>query len=643
MTPSTGDRIVVAVDFGTTFSGYAITISQLFSSICCAEVCTAWLSPTAAVQKLLTKSPSSRRKLQPQPFIFITDFIHYSWSGGGPTSDKVPSQLAYVKDPACELKMESLDIDGFDVIPSPSTAPSSKPKRISDTTIQWGYQLKQGQPRLHYLKLLLDPRQELPEYIARADLVKQLQQCGKTATEAVADYLSLILKEAENALRIRFGEQMLSTTKIEYVLTVPAVWSDAAKDATIKAAEKAGLGSSLHMISEPEAAAIYALKTMEHNILSEGDIFIVCDAGGGTVDLISYEIMSLHPLQLQECVPGCGSVCGSALLNMRFENFVKARMGHAQFAGLCKQSPMSWEMALRFFEEHVKREFNPSNGYYEHDDTEFFIPLSGVQDDASKGIKFGFLKMCSADLVELFRPLIDRVMALVEGQKRDLLTAGKVARGVILVGGFGQSRYLHATLQTRFGAIRKESSAPESNFNALGLQFSVIQPLNAWTAVVRGAVLSNIEGQKILCSRRARRHYGVHCVHGYREGVHSPENKYWDSISEDYWAHNQAEWHVRKGDAMPSSKPVLLPFNIRHDGHGVHSCYPIALLVSDDDEAPSELSRNLQTRELCKLVVNLEEVPKKHWKKRHQRKVGLTLRCRSWLVWSSRAGRFLST
>jgi hypothetical protein len=37
-----------------------------------------------------------------------------------------------------------------------------------------------------------------------------------------------------------------------------------------------------------------------------GDAFVLCDAGGGTVDLISYEITKKAPLELKELVPGKG-------------------------------------------------------------------------------------------------------------------------------------------------------------------------------------------------------------------------------------------------------------------------------------------------------------------------------------------------
>ena len=41
--------------------------------------------------------------------------------------------------------------------------------------------------------------------------------------------------------------------------------------------------------------------------LEVGDAFVICDAGGGTVDLISYEIVSLKPFKLKELVKPRGT------------------------------------------------------------------------------------------------------------------------------------------------------------------------------------------------------------------------------------------------------------------------------------------------------------------------------------------------
>lgn len=40
--------------------------------------------------------------------------------------------------------------------------------------------------------------------------------------------------------------------------------------------------------------------------LEVGDALVICDAGGGTVDLTAYEVMNLKPFQLKELAPARG-------------------------------------------------------------------------------------------------------------------------------------------------------------------------------------------------------------------------------------------------------------------------------------------------------------------------------------------------
>lgn len=77
---------------------------------------------------------------------------------------------------------------------------------------------------------------------------------------------------------------MMSKTKVEYVLTVPAVWSDKARQMTMEAAVRAGLGLGsvgaggdggqegglLRLITEPEGAAEYALRSIQPNSMKVG-------------------------------------------------------------------------------------------------------------------------------------------------------------------------------------------------------------------------------------------------------------------------------------------------------------------------------------------------------------------------------------
>ena len=83
------------------------------------------------------------------------------------------------------------------------------------------------------------------------------------------------------------------------------------------------MGKNLQIISEPEAAAIYALHAMDPHSIQVGDTFVLCDAGGGTVDLISYTVSALKPiLKVTEAAMGSGRLCGSTFLNRIFQKFL---------------------------------------------------------------------------------------------------------------------------------------------------------------------------------------------------------------------------------------------------------------------------------------------------------------------------------
>ncbi len=86
-------------------------------------------------------------------------------------------------------------------------------------------------------------------------------------------------------------------------------------------------------------------------------------------------------------------------------------------------------------------------------------------------------------------------------------------KSVLLVGGFGQNNYLKERLRSSFSPIE------------------VLQPLNAWTAVVRGAVMMGIAQSNpslalvSVTSRVARKHYGVGLSVKFDEALHDSSKK----------------------------------------------------------------------------------------------------------------------
>lgn len=107
----------------------------------------------------------------------------------------------------------------------------------------------------------------------------------KTATDYAKDYLHSINQYVtQEILPNRFGTKFLQNQKLSYVITVPAIWSDKAKEQTRQAACAAGIEKdNLTLITEPEAAALYCATLCNEVDLEPGDRFMICDAGGGTV------------------------------------------------------------------------------------------------------------------------------------------------------------------------------------------------------------------------------------------------------------------------------------------------------------------------------------------------------------------------
>jgi molecular chaperone DnaK (HSP70) len=127
--------------------------------------------------------------------------------------------------------------------------------------IKWGYDTCNSGEVLRGVKLLLDESQKT-RYPPSLKSKELLDKKGKFPAEVVAAFLKKLVKQGRHILCRRFGDAAESMD-IDYVLTVPAVWSDKAKNATLSAGLAAGmLASNVFLISGPEAAALYCFNTM---------------------------------------------------------------------------------------------------------------------------------------------------------------------------------------------------------------------------------------------------------------------------------------------------------------------------------------------------------------------------------------------
>ncbi|PSK40200.1 Heat shock protein 12B [Elsinoe australis] len=562
------ERIVVSCDVGTTYSGLSTlpSVPSYFTN--------------QLVRVAVAYHPDADRADQ---IAVLKD-----WPGGnGETSEKVPTELVYEEG---------------------SEVPT------------WGYEIPAGEDRFTCIKLLLDENKVLPSWVSREELVKQLEEVGKTPVEAVTDYLIQMNGCVREQLNRQLTKDYVDAAEIEYVMTVPAVWSDAAKDATMTAARNAGMSGSLKLISEPEAAAIFTLSTLKGVKLQVGDVFIVCDAGGGTVDLITYEIQHTDPLRFREVVPGQGGLCGGVFIDLAFENYLKQRFGKREFAKMCREKPMMLPTALSYFEDKVKRKFNPD----ETGKVTFKVPVPGMPDDSSFGVKDGFILLTTKVVESFFVPQVTKTLALIQSQRDQGADAGKDPKGIILVGGLGKSKYLYHRIQEHFGKNTDDSQAdeelfvpPTRNAGASKPAFLIIQPVEAWTAIMRGAVVSGIAGYDMVTSRKAVRHYGVPFDDNFSSCKHRPESKFWDKLDECYRAKNQMDWFIKKGQEVKSGEPILVAFHRCHTDEDFPGAIKETLYCCDEDDAPTELDDDDLIYPLCELVVDTDRkiIPAKSWDK----------------------------
>jgi molecular chaperone DnaK (HSP70) len=87
----------------------------------------------------------------------------------------------------------------------------------------------------------------------------------REASGVCEDFLREIYVHVSKKLRQEMTELTWNNTPMECWITLPAIWSDEAKDATSSSAKKAGFGArhddDVFTIAEPEAAAIATLKS----------------------------------------------------------------------------------------------------------------------------------------------------------------------------------------------------------------------------------------------------------------------------------------------------------------------------------------------------------------------------------------------
>lgn len=297
-----GILMVAAIDFGTTYSGYAYSM----------------------------KGEYERDKLN----------IHtnQAWNSGG-------RSLMSLKTPTCVLiRKENTQFESFGYEAENSYA---------DIVIE-------GEAENYYFfnrfKMMLYQREEISRDMMLDDV--------RGFTLPAIDVFALGIQALKEHMMGHIEKQKIKIREheIKWVLTVPAMWTDKAKEFMRESAEKAGIRSDRLLIAlEPEAASIFcqylptdeiAGAEDELSIAGEDVKYLVVDIGGGTVDITAHHKVTDD--ELRELCSASGGACGGTTVDREFQNLFENIVGEVVMEHLKNEKTASYLDLLREFET-VKR------------------------------------------------------------------------------------------------------------------------------------------------------------------------------------------------------------------------------------------------------------------------------------------------
>ncbi|RMY72945.1 hypothetical protein D0863_04178 [Hortaea werneckii] len=407
----------------------------------------------------------------------------------------------------------------------------------------WGFACDDENPALEvnrFFKLNLDPG-----YIdnhTHAPTHSEVKQW-------YCDYLQSLY----SYLMRHFRETMprFESKNVEFVFSVPTTWKDPRMIAEIQRMVKvAGYGKEENhrasiSLTEAEAAAVYASKQQ----MQKGDVFLVCDAGGGTTDINILKVKSaakskteLQPLQCNE-----GLAIGSTLIDHRIETFIKERLELIR-----SHIPDDVDSVAKRMVQDRFMGYKCSFGMATIEVPMLPLPIPGLP----YGINLPHAEVENSSLIlrveylqRIFDEQVDKIQKLLDEQFRELHEEHpeEQASYLVLSGGLGSSPYVRDRIRKRY-----EGGSNGEFPNARSL--SIILASEPQLAVVHGLVLARAQalrgGPEIMSTRRCPLSYGVVCRELYDPSKHQGQPVELDKFDKKRYAEGQMSWFLKQGEVV---------------------------------------------------------------------------------------------
>ncbi|KAK4170972.1 hypothetical protein QBC36DRAFT_305615 [Triangularia setosa] len=581
-------RLIVAVDFGTTYSAVAYVAledGEGTASLNPSRIYTVQNYPDDATfgnpdDQMRSEVPTEviypldRRFRDKKGLDTLGDDEGHNMEHDDPTVDVMPLEDELV-DPGSRLAVfghhSTYDADGMLI--------------DDENSFRWGYGAHEAWGRsaahadpnskpMSRFKLLLDSSEKTETIRMRlGETLTELKnkRIIKRPLDVIVDFLTYLLRHAKTEIE---NAGFDDSYKREIVMCVPAIWTQKAcrdmQGAMAKAMGLAGFPGvdveddrieNLFIVSEPEAAAAYVLK--HERSISAQDTFLLLDAGGGTVDANTYTVSAAAPLRLTREVaqPG-GGLHGSSYINQGFRTLLEDLLADETYLNTDDSTIQGCieKIIMNEFEYKVKRSFDcyTARGHR-------YFDVSGLRANSEKGFRKGSVRIPVDKIKEIFLEHLEGIATIMEDQILAALEKDIKVNKVLLIGGFADSVSLRKYLQDRLNTFCRVRNYPVPQ---------LLLPKNTATAVVRGAVLRAFNKERGP-GRHARTSYGIWRTEPHMSfPEHAEAKRSWDRHDGLAYVVGTIDWVLKLGQEVP---PVWTcpPFLCSH----TFDCFPVRPLI----------------------------------------------------------------
>ncbi|TFK21094.1 hypothetical protein FA15DRAFT_646069 [Coprinopsis marcescibilis] len=262
---------------------------------------------------------------------------------------------------------------------------------------------------------------------------------NKTVVQVLSDFLKYLYKCARSFIEETNinGEVLWRSLEdtTEYVISHPNGWEGYQQSQIKEAVFLANLvpdttsgHKRIHFITEGEASLHFCIKgglMSGASCVKAGEGVVVVDAGGGTIDISSYQVSEdggKTQTFKEISIPTCHFL-GSVFVSVNARVFLKKFL---------KDSLFSADI------DHIVDRFDKATKLRFSDQTDVqYIKFGGIRDhDPSCQIRNGQLRLAGTDVAQFFKPSIQCIVKAVNVQQ-------STVKHVVLVGGFSASDWVY--------------------------------------------------------------------------------------------------------------------------------------------------------------------------------------------------------